>query len=131
MLPGRDRGWWQAGPKSVASRTPFHTGETSGGFQRRTPIGGRAYGRPLKTCRLPIFAPRTLPAGASTMGRVCAAAVHAMQSDVIHARSPVGETVIERLHSMLPALMPAPATGEAPRPAHRTERAYRSRFAEN
>ncbi len=42
----------QAAPNCVASRVPFHFDAGSGGFQRSAPIGGCAYGMPLKTCTL-------------------------------------------------------------------------------
>ena len=41
-LPGRGAGWMQAGPKRVASRTPFHAAAATGGRQRSAPTGACA-----------------------------------------------------------------------------------------
>ena len=45
MLPG----WTHTKPNSVASRVFFQLAAGTGGFQRSGPVGGRAYGIPLKT----------------------------------------------------------------------------------
>src|SRR5690349_18495958 len=74
MLPLRALGWTHAGPYWVASRVPFHFGMGSGGFQRRAPVGGSAYGIPLNTWRAPAAWPETLPAGALMTGGSSAAA---------------------------------------------------------
>src|SRR5262245_16228389 len=73
MLFGFGLACMQTEPNSVASRVSFHWAAGSGGFQRRGPAGGRAYGMPLKTWMSPTAAPRTLPAGAATTGADCAA----------------------------------------------------------
>src|SRR6476661_5323099 len=68
MLPGCGFGWTHTRPNSVASRGFFQRGTGIGGFQRRGPVGGRAYGIPLKIWMSPTAAPRSVPAGAVTTG---------------------------------------------------------------
>ena len=68
MLPGCGFGWTHPKPNSVASRVLFQRGAGAGGFQRIGPVGGRAYGIPLKTRMSPTAAPRSVPAGAATRG---------------------------------------------------------------
>src|SRR5262245_34728857 len=57
-----------AGPNFVASRMPLQAGIATGGFQRAAPVGGSAYGSPLKTSTSPLASPSTIPAGALTVG---------------------------------------------------------------
>src|SRR4029079_6852206 len=59
-------GWTHTKPNSVASRAFFQVATGAGGFQRIGPVGGRAYGIPLKTWMLPTAAPRSVPAGVAT-----------------------------------------------------------------
>src|SRR4029453_8996229 len=68
MLPGCGFGWTHTKPNSVASRVFFQLGAGTGVFQRIAPVGGRAYGIPLKTRMSPTAAPRSVPAGAVTRG---------------------------------------------------------------
>src|SRR5262245_49000133 len=68
MLPGCGFGWTHTEPNSVASRVFFQRAAGTGGFQRSGPVGGRAYGIPLKTWMSPTAAPRNVPAGAATTG---------------------------------------------------------------
>src|SRR6478672_7224574 len=74
MLSGLPLGCTHAAPNWVASRVPVHFGMGSGGFQRIAPVGGSAYGMPLKLRTPPAATPITLPAGASTTGGELSAA---------------------------------------------------------
>ena len=64
--------------RRTASRRacPATPASAPAGFQRRAPDGRQRVGMPLKTCSPPTASPRTLPAGASTTGSVCAARGH-------------------------------------------------------
>src|SRR5512141_2964194 len=65
-------GCMQALPKSVARLTPAQRGISAGAFQRKGPMGGKAYGIPLKTLTVPSPSPSSVPAGASTTGALAA-----------------------------------------------------------
>src|SRR5580765_4765544 len=68
MLPGCGFGCTHTKPNSVASRVFFQLAAGTGGFQRSGPVGGSAYGIPLKTWMSPTAVPRSVPAGAATRG---------------------------------------------------------------
>ena len=48
--------WMHRLPNAVAFRTPVHFATGWGGFQRKSPTGGAAYGTP-RNMRMPGFAP--------------------------------------------------------------------------
>ncbi len=52
-------GWRALGANWVASRTPFHSAGGCGGFHRRSPVGGAAYGSPRKAYPPSAATPRT------------------------------------------------------------------------
>src|SRR5579862_2570153 len=58
----------QCGPKSVALRTPLHFAAGTGGFQRKSPIGGAAYGIPRNVRTAPSSLPSTMPEAVFTCG---------------------------------------------------------------
>ena len=58
----------QCAPNSVALRTPSHFAAATGGFQRRSPTGGAAYGIPRNACTAPSSFPSTTPEAVFTCG---------------------------------------------------------------
>src|SRR4051794_9491649 len=58
---------------SVALRTSSHASSRCGGFHRRAPTGGAAYGMPRKTWMPPRSSPSILPLRVSTIAPVISA----------------------------------------------------------
>src|SRR5437762_3020457 len=58
--------WMHDDEKLAASRTSSHGGTGCGSRQRRSPIGGAAYGMPRHTATSPSMRPRTAPAVVAT-----------------------------------------------------------------
>src|SRR5690348_3540716 len=70
MLFAGQRGWMQLAPNRLASRTPFQPVAATGGFHRKLPTGGSAYGIPLND-RTPCAStrPTSIPCAMVTTGR--------------------------------------------------------------
>src|SRR5699024_10180792 len=76
----------QRGPKRSARRTPDHAATGCGGFQRRCPVGGAAYGMPLNMSS-PVagsWMPASIPASTCAVGGGLSAATAI--GDSSHAR---------------------------------------------
>ena len=58
----------QCEPNSVALRTSVHFAAGAGGFQRKSPTGGAAYGMPRNTLTGPSLFPSTTPDAVLTCG---------------------------------------------------------------
>ena len=58
----------QCEPNSVALRPPSHFAGATGGFQRRSPTGGAAYGIPRNTRTAPSTLPSAIPEAVFTCG---------------------------------------------------------------
>jgi len=68
-MSSKTRPWAQCAPNLVASRSPFHLAGGWGAFQRRSPAGGAAYGRPRNALTLPslMVLPWALPCSVFTV----------------------------------------------------------------
>src|SRR5882724_3273369 len=94
-------------PNSVAWRTPDHLAAGCGGFQRRSPTGGAAYGMPRNALTLPSVLPSTAPVRILTMGPDEANEMQevAMNRQIAMLRRPRFDTGISRLDSRFNAVI--------------------------